>query len=624
MLLVAEGRAGAAADDLQRLASLVDYIAADYPGAVQAGRVIAATEYEEQRALLGDARKLAEGLSAPAVIDAIGRIERTVNAKGPAEEVTAACREVRGRLVEELGLVMAPTAPPSEQRARLLYGQACAKCHGENGDADTEEARKLDPRPASFRDGERMARVSPQLAYHALTFGVKGTGMASFDSLPASDRWSLAFHVVALRHDRADGAAGARAFAAARVALTPTASRLAALSDGEIEALLSPSLGAAADRASAIAWLRRGASFAAAPGGMYGEARRQLAGLTGSERARWHDVSVGAYLEGFEPHEASLRARDRALAQRVELAFLDLRRAIDDGAGEEDVRHRTASILLLLDRAEERPAGPSVAFVAALTIALREGLEAALLIAALLAFLRKSGQAERARLVHLGWLAAIPLGLGSWWIAGALVGGARRELVEAVITLLAALMILLVSHWVLGRHEAKQWVGFLGRRVMALAPGQSGWPLFGLAFIAAGREAFEVVLFYRALLLDAVGEARAVAAGAAVGVVAIAAVVLIVGRLGRRLNPRPVMLASSVLLAALAVALVGRGVRALQEGGFVTLTPVGLPDLSVIGLYPSLQGLIAQAVTLAAIFAPSLVARLQAASRKGTAKRQEA
>src|SRR5262249_406397 len=83
----------------------------------------------------------------------------------------------------------------------------------------------------------------------------------------------------------------------------------------------------------------------------------------------------------------------------------------------------------------------------------------------------------------------------------------------------AGRMVLLVSHWVLGRHEAKQWVGFLQRRVMAMAPGQSGWPLFALSFVAAYREAFEVVLFYRALLLDVGPERGAVAAGAATGVV---------------------------------------------------------------------------------------------------------
>ncbi len=627
--LAAPALADEQAEDLQRLAALVDYVGADYPGAVRDGQVIAATEYEEQRGLLRDARALAEKLPGPssaALLGEVAAIQRVVDGKAAPAAVLAACRAVRARLVDDYGLTLAPAAAPSAERARSLFHEACARCHGDDGRAQTDEARKLNPQPVSFRDGERMARISPQLAYHALTFGVKDTAMASFDTLPASDRWSLAFHVVALRHDGADAAAGARKLAAARTPLATTPARLAALSDGELDALLAPSLPSPADRADAIAYLRRDASFAAAPGGLFAEARRLLAQLPPAPPEKRHALAVAAYLDGIEPHEASLRARDPGQALRIEAAFLDLRRAIDGGESSDALARRTAAIGLLLDRAEERPAGPSVAFLAAFTIAMREGLEAALLIAALLAFLRKSGRGGAARLVHLGWLAAVPCGFATWWIAGALVDGARRELVEAIVTLLAALMILGVSHWVLGRHEAKQWVGFLQRKVMALAPGRSGWPLFALAFVAAYREAFEVVLFYRALLLD-VGPARgAVALGAAAGAVGIAAVVLIVGRLGRRLNPRPVMLASSVLLSVLAVALVGRGVRALQEGGYLGLTPLALPDLSTIGIYPTAQGLLAQAGMLVLILAPSLPGllarrRAQGASEMATGRK---
>ena len=67
------------------------------------------------------------------------------------------------------------------------------------------------------------------------------------------------------------------------------------------------------------------------------------------------------------------------------------------------------------------------------------------------------------------------------------------------------------------------------------------------------------------------------------------------------------MLASSVLLAALGVSLVGRGVRALQEGGYLAATPLALPDLGAVGIYPSVQGVCAQVAILLAIFAPSLI-----------------
>ena len=92
----------------------------------------------------------------------------------------------------------------------------------------------------------------------------------------------------------------------------------------------------------------------------------------------------------------------------------------------------------------------------------------------------------------------------------------------------------------------------------------------------------------------------------ATGCAILAALVFGMQQLGRRLNPRPVMVASGVLLTALAIALVGQGVRALQEGGYVPLTPIGnagggLPSL---GLYPTIEGLGAQLVVLALVLLP--------------------
>src|SRR5262249_28425143 len=155
------------------------------------------------------------------------------------------------------------------------------------------------------------------LAFHALTFGVGGTAMASFDSLPASDRWSLAFYVVSLRHGALDVARGAQALARSPAAIAQTPSRLAELSDAQLDQLLGAALPDGDTRASAIAWLRRDASFAAAPGGDFAVARRLLADVAFAvggdrpDRARARELAIAAYLEGVEPHEAALRARDR-------------------------------------------------------------------------------------------------------------------------------------------------------------------------------------------------------------------------------------------------------------------------------------------------------------------------
>jgi high-affinity iron transporter len=615
------------ATPLERLAALTDYVAADYAGAVRDGKILAASEYEEQRGLIAEARTIAATLSPTAGHDEaraalaaeVGKLVADVDAKAPEAVVAADCRAVGKRLVDDYGLVLAPLAAPSEARATAIFKSTCAACHGADGRADTEQAKKLNPRPVSFLDAERMSRIAPALAFHTLTFGVANTGMASFETLPASDRWSLAFYVVSLRHRGANLARGQQAFAGAHAALAPTASRLAGLSDAELEAELQ-SL-PPAERADAIGWLRVGASFAEAPGGTFAVARRLLADVAANagERPKARELAVAAYLEGVEPHEASLRARDAAATTRIEEAFLDLRKTIDAGAtiDADAVRRDVARAAMLLDGAEEhQQRDKSVPFFAALAITLREGFEIALLISALLAFVRKSGHPESAPYVHAGWLLALPAGAVTWFAVGAALGGAQRELTEGILTLFAAAMLLFVSHFVLGKLESKRWLDFLRKKTTETST--RPWPLLTVAFVAAYREAIEIVLFFRALALDSPGRAASIAAGVAVGGVALAGLVYFMQVLGRRLNPRPVMVASGVLLTALAIALVGQGVRALQEGGYLPLTPIGAARGSVpsLGLYPTVEGLGTQVVVLLLVLLPIWLERKRAHAPK--------
>jgi len=611
------------ATPLERLAALTDYVAADYAGAVRDGKILVASEYEEQRGLIAEARAVATSLqplagheAGRAALDGdVGKLVADVEAKAAEATVAADCRVVHKRLIDDFGLVLAPLAPPSEARAMALFKSTCAPCHGEDGRAATDKAKTLNPRPVSFLDEERMSRIQPALAFHALTFGIANTAMASFETLPASDRWSLAFYVTSLRHRGRDLAHGERAFTDAHVPLAPTASRLAGLTDAQLADELKTL--DAASREDAIAWLRVRASFAQEPGGTFAVARRLLGEVAANanDRPRAKELAVAAYLEGVEPHEASLRARDAAATARIEEAFLQLRRTIAAGnsVDADAVRRDVARATMLLDGAEEHARKDrSVPFFAALAIALREGFEIALLISALLAFVRKSGHPESAPYVHCGWLLALPAGAATWFAVGAALGGARRELTEGVLTLVAASMLLFVSHFVLGKLESKRWLDFLRKKTTESST--RPWPLLLVAFVAAYREAIEIVLFFRALTLDSPGRAAAIAAGCATGCAILAALVFGMQQLGRRLNPRPVMVASGLLLTALAIALVGQGVRALQEGGYVPLTPIGnaAGGLPSLGLYPTLEGLGTQLVVLALVLLPVWLDRRRA------------
>src|SRR5262249_50669815 len=125
----------------------------------------------------------------------------------------------------------------------------------------------------------------------------------------------------------------------------------------------------------------------------------------------------------------------------------------------------------LLEKADARgPGGGLVAYMAALVIALREGVEAALLVAAMLALLRKAGREQDANAVHAGWMAALGAGVVAWGGSGMLLvrlSGADREMPEGILQLVTAALLLYASHWLLASLSAKRLVSFLSAKTMA-------------------------------------------------------------------------------------------------------------------------------------------------------------
>jgi high-affinity iron transporter len=362
--------------------------------------------------------------------------------------------------------------------------------------------------------------------------------------------------------------------------------------------------------------------------------QKALALARAGDRQAARQTVISAYLDHFEPYEPGLRARDPQLVSEMERQFLAFRVALDGpgggggsgtsgGSGGGGVRGAedgsaqdpavpAAKLDALLERADARgPGGALVAFIAALAIALREGVEAALLVAALLAILRKADRVHDARAVHWGWIVALAAGGATWWASGALlvgISGARRETVEAAIQLVTAALLLYASHWLLAAASAKRLVSFLSARTAQAA---SGLVVFGLAFAAIYREMFETVLFFRGLLLEAPGAGAAVAAGAGVGLLCLAALVALFQKLGRRLRPRPLLLTCGVLLCVLAVVMVGNGVHALQEVGLLPLTVWGGFQVRSLGLYGTREGLLSQAAVVALLVGSALWSALR-------------
>lgn len=606
-----------AMDGLRQVAGILDYIGGDYRGAVGPdGQLLDAGEYEEQRSLAREADTLAaqaglrpdDGLRVR-----LGELAKALDAKRTPQAVDQLCRAARQAIVVQHGVTLGPAAAPSRaDGARLYTKHGCATCHGVDGGANTDAARKLNPRPANFLDPVRVAAVSPHRAFYALSFGVAGTAMLPVLQLSEAQRWSLAFYVLSLRHEAADLHAGKRFFDDAATALTPSAAVLAALTDEDLLARLHAL--PAKQRTSALAYLRGQAPFAeqaGSPTHSLALARQALrAGLAAyrkGDSASARRSFISAYLDGFEPHEAALSTRDRVLVKSIERAMLAVRESAGHGATAARVAVLVEQAEGLLTRAERGRGDGTTAMWGAITIALREGLEISLLITALLGLVRRRGQASLVRFVHAGWTVAVVLGIATWWVVGEAMSGLARELAEGIATLIAAALLLGVTHWLFGQMTAKSFMGFLGSRMQQATSGKNAaLGIFGLSFIAAYREMVEIVLFFKALLLDAGDAQQRVWLGAGIGVAALVVISFVLQRLGQRLPLRPFMLMSSVLLAVLCFALTGNGLHALQEAAVVSVTAVEFPELPLLGLHATREGLIAQGLLLLLLLASAL------------------
>jgi high-affinity iron transporter len=599
---------------LRQIAGILDYIGGDYRGAVSAdGRVLDENEYAEQRSLAKDADALAAqaglGEQDPVRVALLG-LSRALDAKATPESVQALCRKAREVLVTTQHVNLVPSRAPSHEEAATLYmSQGCNTCHGDDGSAKTPAAAKLDPQPANFLDPERVAAVSPHRAFHALTFGVAGTAMIAYPALSDAQRWSLAFYVLSLRHQNEDISFGQRAFESANEPAPADFASLSGMSEEELEAKLK-ALPDPAGRAAALAYLRVEAPFEKTTGAALKAIALLDQGVKlyeSGDAVQARKLFISAYLDGFEPHEAGLRARDAALVGEVEAAMLELRVAASETRPASEVASIANRARVLLLRAQDTGSNATTALLGALTITLREGLEIVLLIAALLGLVRKRGRPELAKHVHAGWLLSIPAGLATYALAGSILGGMERELAEGIASLLAAAVLLGVTHWMLGQLTAKKWVGFLAKRVSSAATGgKASLFVLLLAFVAAYREAFEIVLFYQALVLDAGAHVRQIWVGTAIGLGILGTIALILLRIGQKLKPAPFMLASSVFLALLSFMLVGKGVRALQEAAFVSIHPVNFPELQWLGVFATREGLIAQGVLMLMLLASAL------------------
>ncbi len=599
--------AGGYRTDGHRLVGLLDYVAADYGGAVEGGKIVDQTEYKEQLSLLTDAEDLIgrRGDVPAQLTTAMDKLEALVRHKADPAQVGEAAGRARRAAIQYFGIILYPKSTPDLSRGEQAYVQNCASCHGKDGAAHTPAATSLTPKPADFTEPKLRSALSPYRVFNTATFGVEGTAMPSFKSLSATQRWDVAFYVMSL-------ADGARESAAANDVRLPEGfevniKMLASMSDAELAAKLEEAGAESGDIPAMVARLRLQPPKAALPKPTtsLGIAQRHVAAAREAWKAghvpQARKELLSAYLDGFEQVESRLGSVDSGLVSKVENQFMALRaalrkgnsQAVDDGFAQLDKSLERASQTLDADASDAWTSA-----VASALILLREGLEIILLLALLLGMVNRLGFAEAKKYIHIGWIGAVVAGVGTWVAAQKIItiSGAGREVLEGVVGVFAAVVLFSVSYWFLSKVHGEKWAKFIKEKLEQRITSGNLWAIAGLSFLAVYRELFEVILYFQALFLESGSKPAPILGGALVAGVLLAAIAYLILKAGTTLPLKPFFAVSGAALYTLSIVLMGKGLHALIEGGILPVVRVPFFGVSWLGVYPQAITLAAQAV----------------------------
>ncbi|WP_449234291.1 FTR1 family iron permease [Azospirillum doebereinerae] len=332
------------------------------------------------------------------------------------------------------------------------------------------------------------------------------------------------------------------------------------------------------------------------------------------------------YFDVFEASgmEARIGARDAAFKTALEGHFSRLVALMKAGALAADLEAARAAMAADFDRAvaqlQDGGQSPTALFLYSLLIIAREGVEALLIVASIVAYLAKTGNGDKLGVITNSVVVAVAASVATAILLKGLLNAtaAGQEVMEGATMLLAALILFSMSYWLVSKAEAQRWMAYIkGRMDQSLSTG-SLRVLWFTSFLAVYREGAETVLFYQALSLEADGTAGvlAIAGGFAAGCALLAVLFVVVRQGAAKLPIRPFFLVTGGLLYALAFVFAGKGMMELVEGKILEPTLLaGFPELPLLGVFPYWQTLAPQAALVLAAAGGTLLLLRRAPAR---------
>lgn len=581
--LVSEGYNQATQDKVKKIIMMLNIAAKEFEEGVVDGKVVIAPEYEESQIFLQQASErfsrisseIKESKDSKALKEQFSALMNFIKNKVDSQKIWDEVNQINSKLMSTFGIEInkVPVTPVSLTNGKKIFENNCSVCHGMAGHGDGPMAKQFDPAPAVLSN-PKLTGDETSTAYdnfEVINVGIANTGMMAWAGvLTESQIWDVTYYL--------------RTFSNANVQLPPVNLELAAIES-------------AADDGNEIA----------------DQVVNEIRGLLANSLKEFKDgktedaaeSAFDAYL-AYEKIESSLITRDKDLGVKLESEFSRYRGEIKRTAPFEHVEKLNSEILLDLARGLEllkSEVGFSGLFIQSLSIIVREGFEAILIIAALIAFLNKSRNQARVKSIHIGVVVGI---LASFLTAYVIhevlhLSMASQEALEGWIMLVAVAILFWVSYWLVSKIENKKWQEYINKKMRGALSKGNAFTLSAVAFISVYREGFETVLFYKALFLYAGESTDGIIPGFLAGCVVLAGVFYLINYLGMRIPIKWFFGFTSVLLYYMAFTFMGKGIHELQMGEQFSMNAAEyLPSISWLGMYPTWETFIGQAILFAA------------------------
>jgi len=597
------GVAAPADSKAQRLLQMIDYVALDYPEAIQDGMIQNHSEYKEMLEFSTTIVVLAEllptGRRQSDIFSLALKLHKMIKEKQKSKGISNLIGKLRFELINQYDVIVVPNAELDMERAEQIFTQECAQCHGKQGDGNGPLAAALKPRPINFLDRNRYLERTLYGLYSTISIGVDSSAMRAYPEFSNLERWSLAFYVGQLAASEQEYQQGEK--------LWNTIGKQHPLSNPQTLATISPHQAVekyGEQSLSLLAFLRSTPrvlffSDSETPLNKARQAlQKSLYAYQHNDKHEAYQLAIDAYLQGFEPIEDNLSAIAPRLLRDIEVNMLNYRKSIRSGKDLSLLKQQLEVLDYQLQKTEQRLSSTLIDSVTAyknsVILLLEEAFEALLIILIVTMLLLKTATSGVYHLLYFSLLSALILSIVTSIFANDLnlSLGTGNETKEFLTSLLA--IILLIYNALRLNNEAQQQYpqDKVGEKALSDKV-LSG--MFILVFVVAYRDIFELLLAYPTLWNQANLEGQSLILLGFISALIIFTIILwLLQRLCYNITSLSALRAGTICMLMVSTVFVGKGISALQKTGELPLTPIDIPSIELLGIFPNLQGVLLQ------------------------------